>query len=97
MLTGKAKEDFRVWLGEPVAFQNFDNIPELVKHSYLIKWFDHVGIFIIPDYNDVNHKFNYNLYFNPQQDDIYVRPIYNSREEALNAGIEKANEIYNQT
>lgn len=95
MLTGKAKEDFRVWLGEPVAFQNFDNIPELVKHAYLVKWFDHVGLIIeigihqrLADCNMWRGKINNNLF-----DDLEYKI---SREEAINVSITKANEIYNK-
>ncbi|WP_027380813.1 hypothetical protein [Chryseobacterium daeguense] len=94
MLTGKAKEVFRVWLGEPKSFKNLDNIPELVKYAYLIKWFDHVGLIIeigihqrVGGLNLWRGKINNNLY-----DELEYKA---TRMEATKVSIEKANEIYN--
>lgn len=104
MIEGKAKEDFRVWLGEPEAFQNLDNIPELVRHAYLIKWFDSVNIIITVKRLIVSLKCQGWYFIITDEKGVHLnnhvstesRIENDSRQEVLSKAINKAVEIYNK-
>lgn len=103
MLTGKAKEDFNKYLGEPFHFINFDNIPDFVKFSYLMHWFDHVGIFIIVKRFVMSLEFKEWYFIITDKRGMHLnnhvskesRIENDSRTEIMINAIKKANEIYN--
>ena len=93
ILTGKAKEDFILWLNnQPVAPYEvmLDDIPKCYLNSLIIEWFDSVGIYITSDYFELNKGF-YSEILNSN-----FASIKPTRQEALTEAIKKANEIYNE-
>ena len=95
MLTNKCKSDFEVRLKEqPVApyVQMFDSIPLIVQQAYLLQFFDAAEIYI--EVNIVHYKKSKAWIYTV--DDYDHVEMFETREEALNKGIELANEIYNE-
>lgn len=90
-LTGKAKEDF--YNKTLYTEINFDLVGELFQNALIIEFFDSVGIKIFP-YPIINSEdFDAVIQHENMYQAIDVRL---SRQEAINAAIEKANEIYNK-
>lgn len=92
-LTGKCNEDFGIWFFErstPIEeYKNYPNLSETCKNALIVEWFDSVGINIIItefDGEDFWCEFNGLEY-------SILKP---TRHEAINATIEKANELYNK-
>ncbi|WP_353166716.1 hypothetical protein [Empedobacter brevis] len=95
-LTGKAREDFKKWFIETKdLYDSFENELRLMcdtrLNALIIEWFDSVGIFI----NTVRlHSiWNYSFWFNHNR---YQEYNFNTRQEATEQAIIKANEIYNE-
>jgi hypothetical protein len=109
-LTGKAKEDFEKWYSENVEFkgevlylEEFYILPFSMQYGVLVDWFDSVGVYIlikrlysIPMENDVWYFIITNkegVYFNSTLD---KENKSETRPQARQKAIEKANEIYNK-
>ena len=94
ILTDKAKEDFKEWVFENYYFQDLNVLyPLHLVDTLIIEFFDSVGIYIEIHYSRilgdkflciVNTEANYNL-----------TSYQDSRQQATEQAIIKANEIYN--
>ena len=92
-LTGKLKEEFGYWFFER-KIPDFHSLSETFQNALIIEYLDSVGIYIDSGYYDKNtfcsgisrkkHVF------------ISVGTDFKTRPEAINAAIEKANEIINK-
>ena len=98
ILTGKAKEDFIEYYNNHsikylLSWTDFDDLPLVVKNALIIEWFDSVGIYI----NIENLYYQSWWYYKVKQcPDTYEQVIMqNTRQEATEEAIKKANEIYN--
>ena len=97
-LTDKAFKDFEMWLeNQEVASYKviFPDIPVIVQNSYIIDWFDSVGLFI-----NTKSKFGQR-----RQKQIFwysmgtvnnPTEIFENRQYCLNSAIVHANNIYNK-
>lgn len=104
ILTDKTKEDFLKWLENkdvaPYTSMFFD-VPQIVQHSFIIEWFDSVGIYINHDViSNENLLILDNWYFvikiNEEDVDFITNDYYyNTRTEAITEAIKRANVIYN--
>lgn len=112
ILTGKAKENFINWCKKQTDLQlgiqipntiggvvfslnsNPEILPKRIINALIIEWFDSVGIYI----NIENLYYQSWWYYKVKQcPDTYEQVIMqNTRQEAIEKAIEKANEIYNQ-
>ena len=96
ILTGKAKAYFLSWYSSGFidlqdAEEDFSAESEYGKWGYYISWLDSVGIFIkITPVRAINIEFCYKIIGYK-----VVPNFFHSRERALKAAVEKANEIYN--
>ncbi|WP_312312173.1 hypothetical protein [Empedobacter brevis] len=95
-LTGKAKEDFKKWFIETKdLYDSFENELRLMSdtclNAHIIEWFDSVGIFV----NTVRLEgvWNYSFRFKHNR---YQEYNFNTRQEATEQSIIKANDIYNE-
>ena len=91
-LTGKCKEEFIFWMCEnypEIRRHEYETMPECAINSLIIEFFDSVGIYIEVNYNVTVSK---SFWCNSVSDSIF-----NSRIEATNEAITKANIIYNET
>ena len=94
ILTDKAKEDFKEWVFENYYFQDLNVLyPLHLIDTLIIEFFDSVGIYIEIHYSRilgdkflciVNTEANYKL-----------TSYQDSRQQATEQAIIKANEIYN--
>ena len=94
ILTDKAKEDFKEWVFENYYFQDLNVLyPLHLIDTLIIEFFDSVGIYIEIHYSRilgdkflciVNTEANYNL-----------TSYQDSRQQATEQAIIKANEIHN--
>ena len=98
ILTGKAKEDFLEYYNNHsikylLSWTDFDDLPLVVKNALIIEWFDSVGIYI----NIENLYYQSWWYYKVKKcPDTYKQVIMqNTRQEATEEAIKKANEIYN--
>ena len=98
ILTEKAKEDFLEYYNNHsikylLSWTDFDDLPLVVKNALIIEWFDSVGIYI----NIENLYYQSWWYYKVKQcPDTYEQVIMqNTRQDAIEKAIEKANEIYN--
>lgn len=95
ILTGKALEDFRDWLFNKFGIKHkfHDDIEERFLISYIIEFFDSVGIYIgvYPATNCSQY-----LMFEISINDDWISEEEN-RQQATIQAIEKANDIYNNT
>lgn len=95
LLNGKARIHFINWLNNlqiaPYSVM-FDDLPIIVQHAYIIEWLDSVKLqIIIPKWvNDFYFKIEYakSTYYESEF-------CYDSRQEATEKAIKKANELYN--
>ena len=95
ILTDKAKEDFKEWVFENYYFQDLNVLyPLHLIDTLIIEFFDSVGIYIEIHYSRilgdkflciVNTEANYNL-----------TSYQDSRQQATEQAIKKANDIYNE-
>lgn len=90
-LTGKCREKFIFWMcknNEYVRWHEYETMPECALNALIIEFFDSVGIYI-----SVVREFEcFESYVNSKCVSVYSE----SRTEATNASIEKANVIYNE-
>lgn len=112
ILTGKAKEDFLKYYKKrnKIKLFEFEKVETvfklqdyLYKNALIIEWFDSVGIKILHNYNlcgwycelkDYNNKeFGNHKSFIVCKNDVND---FDTRQEAIEKAIEKANEIFNQ-
>lgn len=101
-LTGKAKEDFKIWFDTNyLDFWNQYHKYDTLINALIIEWFDSVGIIILP--KRFTHKLEFSDWYfiitNKQGVHLnnYLEDRLNvdSRQEATEKAIEKANLIYN--
>ena len=105
-LTGRAAEDFKGWLFSTrneiikVGVMEYDlyymfmyMLPETCQDVLIIEWFDSVGVCIEFQYWS-NKKFASSIQ-NGNNRNINCGIYYETRTEAINDGIKKANELYN--
>lgn len=108
-LTGKCKEDFLDYYWENYiksigivgvkleAEEFFDSLYPIFKNALIIEFFDSVGIYIVTGLDTAfSNKFEYGIDF-IKKETIFFDERFNSRTEATNAAIEKANELYNKS
>jgi hypothetical protein len=91
-LTGKLKQDF----GNQCVYQydEFIKLPQSFQNALIIEYLDSVGIYIDSGYYDKN---TFCSGINRKKDIfISVGTSFKTRTEAINAAIEKANEIINK-
>ena len=108
ILTGKAKEDFIEYYNNHsikylLSWTDFDDLPLVVKNALIIEWFDSVGIKTLHSYSlcgwycelkDYNNK-----EFGNHKSFVVCKNSVNdfdTRQEATDEAIKKANEIYNK-
>ena len=90
VLTGKAKEHYKIWFDENYNdYWTYYQSKPTILNALIIEWFDSVGIYITFDYLDLNKCF-YSEILNENFE--IIKP---TRQEALTEAIKKANEIYN--
>jgi len=98
-LTGKCKDDFFIFFQSERrgTEMGFYELPELFQNALVIEFFDFVGIYInisaIPFSKDFRVEIR-------AIDNSFLSSCdyeaFNSRTEATNAALEKANELYNK-
>lgn len=107
ILTGKALEDFSDKC--TLDFYQFKVLTQCMQNALIIEWFDSVGIYIILLRSHISNnmmngkkgviKFTYNIEDN--EGNLFKREyntfeFKNTRQEATEKAIIKANEIYNE-
>lgn len=100
ILTGKCREDFEY----KYNMSNFNELDEYLQFCRMVEFFDSVGIFInTPPFYDSFLKYNRGFECfvvdeinNTTHDISNDNDVFNSRQEALEQAIIKANEIYNK-
>ncbi|WP_137905371.1 hypothetical protein [Chryseobacterium sp. 2VB] len=97
ILTGKAKEDFRIWLQEYSKdfelIELFDKLHTASQNGLIIEWLDEKRIYI-----ETMKAGFYRCNINDNATgDLFIVKNQNTRNEAQRLAIEKANEIYNTT
>lgn len=95
LLTNKAKGDFLHWLFlKDVNINKYDFSLDLLKsmqYSFIVDWFDSVEIYISISKMDLLNGFSYTVLSNKKS----FGGKENTRVEAIEKAILKANEIYN--
>lgn len=76
-----------------------ENCGKTMLNALIIEWFDSVGICIEIDVSRFNDKYGFDcgFYYDNFNDYIAVDGFFNSRQEATEKAIGKANDIYNET
>ena len=101
-LTGKTKQDFEKWLSNnyPELFNSFttgyilfDTLSDSCINALIIEWFDSVEIYVQINVENIDGIFS-SYVFN-KNDLFSSKENSNSRQEATEKAIEKANQIYN--
>lgn len=90
ILTGLANEDFISFMCKTypnIRWHDYENMTDSMINALIIEWFDSVGFYV----NAI--RFNDNWKF--IVDFVCQDRKYRTRQEALNAAITQANEIYN--
>lgn len=102
-LTGKAKEDFILWCeNNSISYVEVLSI-ESYLNTLIIEWFDSVGIYIELNRFTLSLKFEFWHYTISDKKGVHLNNhLHNkvnidSRQEATEQAIIKANEIYNKT
>jgi len=91
-LTGKCKEDFEKWYESLEDFYHLDIMPENMVYGVYEDFFDSVGIDIRILENNVSSILNTNGFSQDRKYDYSNE----TRQEAREQAILKANEIYNK-
>lgn len=96
ILSGKCKEAFVEWSKDKGidVFYAKDyslNIAKTIHNAILIEFFDSVGIYIEIEYTNTDIGIVFDVSVNKE----WVGCTYETRQEAINAAIVKANEIFN--
>ena len=102
ILTGKTKEEFLKYLDVEEQWFN-DECVDLFANALIIEWFDSVGFFISnPSFNDTGSGYQRGFeceVYDEKNNNIYEiyndNDVFESRQEATEKAIIKANEIYN--
>ena len=106
ILTGKAKEDFLEYYNNHsikylLSWTDFDDLPLVVKNALIIEWLDSVGIYINTTYEEFEDIQVKKLPVLVKTWIVWVNEEllidFNSRQEATDEAIKKANEIYNNS
>jgi len=84
-LTGKALEGYISFINE--EYPEYERTYNLFQNALIIEYLDSVGVYV----NALKYDGKWKMIVNTQ-----FRFIFNSRIEAINAAIEKANEIINK-
>jgi len=94
-LTGKCKEDFFIFFQSERrgTEMGFYELPELFQNALIIEFFDSVGIHIAIQWFLKDWIFSVEK--QPFKQHHYKDFGFNSRTEATNAAIEKANNLHN--
>lgn len=96
-LTGKALKEFGIWHFErntPIQeYRNFHLLSETCQNAVIIEFFDSVGIYIELLYFVDGNYFVSIVYHNDGYNHI---GDFDSRTEATNEAIIKANDLYNK-
>lgn len=110
ILTGKTEEDFFNWLDNQGAngidisnweFEKFHLLSNVSQNSLIIEWFDSVGIYIELKRFCHGLKFRFWNYVISNSNGAHLNNFLeveienDSRQEAMEQAIKKANEIYN--
>ena len=106
ILNGKCKEDFEKWFYkeiDQVVGEGLDDVPDLYLNALIIDFFDSVGIIILPNrgvkgyYSEIK-DFNNKTFGNCKCHLVVKNNVddFESRQQATEKAIEKANEIYNK-
>lgn len=95
-LTGKAKEDFIKWCKQDAAWM--DTYDDIFLFALIIEWLDSVGTHIETgiypdDLGNIEFSGSFFGFLGGWDDDT----TYKTRQEATQAAIEKANDLYNET
>ncbi|MGK0446506.1 MAG: hypothetical protein ACJA2M_000275 [Polaribacter sp.] len=103
-LTGECKVYFKRWYlkkeycklsiseyGEETVWKMFITMDNSFKYGVLVDFFDSVGINVVDDIDSCANDFRY-----LSKVDFKYIDAHNTRPEARDAVIEKANEIHNQ-
>ena len=96
-LTEKCKEKFIFWMCENyeyVRWHEYEDMPECALNALIIEWLDSVGIYIELLYFVDGNYFVATVYHNDGYDRI---GDFDTRTEATNEAIIKANDLYNET
>lgn len=94
MLTQKALNDFNEWRWENNTHHiEFDLLPEILKYALIVDWLDYVSIVI-----DINSEYydGYHFWWELNISNAEISESgFETRKEALQSAIKRANEIYN--
>lgn len=101
LISDKCKSDFESWLEkqEVAPYKNmFFDIPKIVQTSYLVYFFDEIGITvdIMPRMNEEEIVFEPNTFCLKHEITTEDFVQFNKRIDALISAIQKANLIYNE-
>lgn len=112
MLTGKAKEDFKIWYinhirkREDIGNRYFDETllrafwgsGLINQNAFIIEWLDSVGICISIEATRVknDYGFDFYIYYNNFGKSLTNESFFINRQEATEKAIEKANILYNE-
>ena len=90
ILTGKAKEAFlKRSIGKEIAL--FEAMLPIYQHALIIEWLDSVGIYISTEYIYGDH---FSCCVETLEQTTFTKG--DTRQQATEKAIEKANEIYNE-
>lgn len=97
LLTGKASKDFIKWLYFKHNLQPYNLFNEIIQYALIIEWFDSIGIYIeVYRHNNRPTVQGFNSRIVRRINGYYECCIaVDTRKEATEEAIKKANEIYN--
>jgi len=96
LLTGKCKEDFEKWFEINYPYKRYDLQIELYLNALIIEFFDSVGIYISVKCSFCSCNIWKYLVHEINFEDIELNILnFDSRQQATNEAIKKANLIYN--
>lgn len=108
ILTGKTKEDFEKWLNKEMYYlgrhnfedrdNNIEDLSDIFQNALIIEWFDSIGIYIeVYRHNNRPTVQGFNSRIVRRINGYYeCCTAVDTRKEATEEAIKKANEIYNE-
>ena len=95
LLTGKCKKSFiEEKLGNNIGL--FETMLQMYKHALIIDFFDSVGIYISINREISENSFwNFDFTYKENLNNTFFTDYYETRQQATEEAIKKANEIFN--
>lgn len=101
ILNGKCKEKFLEWMRDKYsnAYDVLNSINPIISNALIIEFFDSVGIYIslnyVSFYDEFRNDKGFEAYVTNNGLSVKFRSL-NSRQQATEQAIKKANDIYNE-